>query len=131
MNYFVLHRGSNLVAGILSASVPPAKSNDYKFILANDKVLNVYLKWMQKHKDVCPDLGELIKKSSYLKDTLNPQCHSLQDTFPRKERESFLPSREAIISSWIAVHPKADEHDLHEQFGCGVVAAKAYLDKWL
>lgn len=131
MNYLILHRGSNLVAGILSASVPPARSHDYKFIAASDKTLSAYLKWVQKHKDVCPDFGELIAKSNHLKDKLNPQGHTLLPTIPREAREVTSTSREAVICSWLTLHPTATEHDLHEQFGCGVVAARAYLDKWL
>lgn len=131
MNYLIVHRGSNLVAGILSASVPPARNNEYKFIAANEKTLNTYFKFKIKHNDLCPDLGELIARSKHLQDVMNPQCHSLQPTILREGRESFLPSREAVIASWITLHPTATEHDLHEKFGCGVVVAKAYLNKWL
>lgn len=131
MNYFILHRGSNLVAGILSASVPPARSNEYKFIAANDKTLNTYFKFKTKHSDLCPDLGELIAKSKHLQDVMNPQLYPLQPTILREGRESFAPSREAVIASWIELHPTATEHDLHDKFGCGVVVARAYLNKWL
>lgn len=131
MNYLIVHRGSNLIAGILSASIPPARSNEYKFIAANEKTLNTYFKFKTKHSDLCPDLGELIAKSKHLQDVMNPQSHSLQPTILREGRESFASSREAVIASWITLHPTANEHDLHDKFGCGVVVAKAYLNKWL
>lgn len=131
MNYFILHRGSNLVAGVLSSSVPPARSNEYKFIAANDKTLNAYFKFKTKHSDLCPDLGELIAKSNHLKDKLNPQGHTLLPTIPREIKEATTTSREAVICSWLTLHPTATEYDLHDKFGCGVVAGRAYLDKWL
>lgn len=133
MQYFILNRNSNLIQGFISSSFPPAKHEQYKFILASDKTLDLYFKWVKKNPDSYPDICDLASKSKYLTDEFNPAGRKTFPTFSREDCEPAPPAanaREAAIASWIDLHPKADEHDLHERFNTGVVAGKAYLQKY-
>lgn len=56
-NYFVVNRPSNLIIGTVSTSYTPQNSKLKMFVLANDKALDIYFKWLKKNKELCPDLG--------------------------------------------------------------------------
>lgn len=131
MQYFILHKNSNLIAGLISSSFPPAKSKHYRFIPASEKSVDNYFKWLSKNGDICPDLGDLALKSKYLNDQVNPKGSELRTTVPRYTEDVAPSSREATIASWIAQYPNADEHALNDKFLCGVTVAKAYLNKYL
>lgn len=131
MQYFILHKQSNLVAGIITSSYTPAKSDHYRFIPASEKSVDSYFKWLSKNGDICPDFGDLALKSKYLNDQVNPKDSELRTTVPRYTEDVAPSSREATIASWIAQYPNADEHALNDKFLCGVTVAKAYLNKYL
>lgn len=133
MQYFILNKNSNLIQGFISSSFPPAKSEQYKFILASDKTLDLYFKWIKKNPDSYPDICDLASKSKYLSEEFNPNGRKTFPTFPKEDWEPSPPAanaREAAIASWLDLHPKACENDLSEQFNTGVVAAKAYITKY-
>lgn len=133
MQYFILNKNSNLIQGFISSSFPPAKSEQYKFILASDKTLDLYFKWIKKNPDSYPDICDLASKSKYLSEEFNPRGRKTFPTFPKEDWEPSPPAanaREAAIASWLDLHPKACENDLSEQFNTGVVAAKAYITKY-
>lgn len=66
MNYFVVHRQSNLIVNVISTGVFPQTSTEHKFIRANDKSLDVYYLWLAKHANLCPDVGDIAVKAPYL-----------------------------------------------------------------
>ncbi|MGP0171659.1 hypothetical protein ACSVIJ_07225 [Pseudomonas sp. NCHU5208] len=66
MNYFVVHKQSNLIVNVISTSGFPQTSTEHKFIRANDKSLDVYHLWLAKHPDLCPDIGDIAVKAPYL-----------------------------------------------------------------
>jgi hypothetical protein len=131
MQYFILHKNSNLITGFITSSFPPAKSEHYRFIPASEKSVDSYFKWLSKNGDICPDLGDLALKSKYLNDQVNPKGSELRSTVPRYTEDVAPSSREATIASWIAQYPNADEHALNDKFLCGVTVARAYLNKYL
>ena len=133
MQYFILNKNSNIIQGFISSSFPPAKSEQYKFIPASDKTLDLYFKWIKKNPESYPDICDLASKSKYLSEEFNPSGRKTFPTFPKEDWEPSPPAanaREAAIASWLDLHPKADEHDLSEQFNTGVVAARAYINKY-
>jgi len=131
MQYFIFHKKSNLITGLITSSFPPAKSENYRFIPASEKSVDSYFKWLSKNGDICPDLGDLALKSKYLNDEVNPKGSELRITVPRYTEDVAPSSREATIASWIAQYPNADEHALNDKFLCGVTVAQAYLNKYL
>ncbi|WP_158897019.1 MULTISPECIES: hypothetical protein [unclassified Pseudomonas] len=131
MQYFILHKNSNLIAGFIASSFSPAKSEHYRFIPASEKSVDSYFKWLSKNGDICPDLGDLALKSKYLNDKVNPKGSELRTTVPRYTEDVAPSSREATIASWIAQYPNTDEHALNDKFLCGVTVARAYLNKYL
>lgn len=133
MQYFILNKNSNLITGFISSSFPPAKNDQYKFILASDKTLDLYFKWIKKNPESYPDICDLASKSKYLSEEFNPNGRKTFPTFPKEDWEPSPPAanaREAAIASWLDLHPKACENDLSEQFNTGLVAAKAYIAKY-
>ncbi|WP_323149393.1 hypothetical protein [Pseudomonas oryzihabitans] len=131
MQYFILHKNSNLITGFITSSVPPAKSKHYCFVPASEKIVDSYFKWLSKNGDICPDLGDLALKSKYLNDQVNPKGSELRTTVPRYTEDVAPSSREATIASWIAQYPNTDEYALNDKFLCGITVARAYLNKYL
>lgn len=132
--YLVIHKPSNLVTGTVSTSYTPQTSEFYSFVLANEKALNAYYKWVQKNQDICPDIGEIISKSDYLKDCLQTgKAVAVRENLNQRYREPSptpFEDREALISSFITSYPDADIYDLVDKFLCGTTVAKAYLSKY-
>ena len=66
MNYFVVHRQSNLIVNIITTSDKPSSTDELAFYLASDKALDTYNKYLSK-SDTLPDIGYLMDKHPYLR----------------------------------------------------------------
>lgn len=133
MNYLIIHKASNLITGVITTSFKPKNSTTHKLVAANAKTLDAYYKWLDKNPNSCPDVCDLATKSKHLSDQLNPKGVKVFATAPREHWEPLPPAanaREASIASWIDLHPSANEHDLHDRFNTGLLAALAYLNKY-
>lgn len=134
MNYFTIHRPSNLICGVIASSSKPADSSSRKFVPAPDKALSTYYRLLSKNLDAHIDIGHLMAKSNYVKDVVfNGRSGDAEpQTIRYRSPESIpeAPGRESLIFSWIASQPDADAWDLSFAFNLGTAAAKAYLTKY-
>ncbi len=68
MNYFIVHKGSNLIQTVISSSTPPKESKDLKSFPATDSMLNLYYS-LKKSLDVTlVDIGSILKHSLHKKE---------------------------------------------------------------
>ncbi|MCJ1881133.1 hypothetical protein [Pseudomonas nitroreducens] len=131
-NYFAINKASNLIVEVVCTRYTPTETSTLKFIPANDKALNAYYKWNDLNPDALMDIGDLMSRSSYVNDVV---CNGRQGkAVPlrisyRAEQHERTIDRETSIIAWIEKNPDCDAHDLHEAFGTGTLAARAYLDK--
>ncbi|WP_144411581.1 hypothetical protein [Azotobacter chroococcum] len=133
-NYFVVHRSSNLINGVIASSYCPDSTRYYLFIPASEKALTVYDKILLK--DGFVDIGDLYNRSKYAlewrKDQIPYSDEGLatpQKVRYREEAVPESPNRESLIYSWLDANPSADAYDLNDEFCTGMLAAKAYFDK--
>ncbi|MNO27479.1 hypothetical protein D3C76_173540 [compost metagenome] len=136
MNYFTIHRASNLVHSVVASSSTPSDTVKVRFIPAGAKALGAYYKWLMKNPGLFPDLGEIAARSAAVLDFITgshkglakPRTDNLNHRY--REPASAEPvDRAAVIAAFITENPGADAHDLHEQFQCGTAVARAYLDR--
>lgn len=136
MNYFIVNRPANLITGTVSTSHTPESTKLRLFVPANDKAMRLYLSWLGKNPGICPDIGDIAAKSRHVLDCLTgaraskakPRTENLNQRY-REPTPAKAPSREQQVRDFIALHPGACSHDLHEQFQCGTLVAEAYLAK--
>lgn len=134
MNYFVINAPSNLIINVMASSYTPEDTKLLKFVVANDKSLNTYYKWCKKNPNMCMDIGDLMAKSPHVKEQVSggrSGAAKLKTGRVRSLPERQHQSREEEVASWIARNPTADEYDLDEALYTGIVAARAYLSKYI
>lgn len=68
MNYFVVNAPSNLIVGVVSTSYTPVSTKTQKFIEATEEALDRYYAFLDSEPDMCPDVGEYMKQTSYIFD---------------------------------------------------------------
>ncbi|MDH4872905.1 hypothetical protein [Pseudomonas sp. BN515] len=132
-SYFHINSPSNLIVGVIASSYTPTDTKVDRFILATDKALDKYYKWLKTNSEVLPDLGELMIMSPTVHDAVidgrsakvTPQRISYRA--PQPER---VIDRAASIAKFIADNPGCDEHELHHEFNCGLVAGRQYLAQY-
>ncbi|WP_085664152.1 hypothetical protein [Pseudomonas sp. B5(2017)] len=136
MNYFTIHRASNLVHSVVASSSTPSDTGKVRFIPASTKALSAYYNWREKNPGLCPDIGEIAARSAavldYITGSRKAQSKPRTDNLNQRYREptpAQVIDRDAAISAFITEHPDAGVHSLHEQFQCGTTAARAYLDR--
>jgi len=66
LNYFAVHRQSNLIVNIITTSSKPASNDELAFYVASEKALDTYYKWLTKHETM-PDIGYMMDKHPYLR----------------------------------------------------------------
>lgn len=67
-NYIVINAPSNLVIGVASTSYIPTDSKLKKFVLANDRALDIYYAQMEKDPETLLAIGELMAKCPHVYD---------------------------------------------------------------
>lgn len=129
-NYFVVNRPSNLVVGVVATSYTPVDTPLKMFVFANEQSLAFYDKHLSRDHETLLDIGELMKKSAHITDQVsNGKAGNAKPASQRTRAEQSVSvqDREEYILTWIRNHPDADEYDLHDAIGLGIVAARAYL----
>lgn len=129
-NYFIVSRPSNLVVGVIATSYTPTDTPPKMFVLANEQSLAFYDKHLSRDHETLLDIGELMKKSAHVTDQVSEgKTGSAKPVSQRTRAEQSVSvqDREEYILTWIRNHPDADEYDLHDAIGMGIVAARAYL----
>lgn len=129
-NYFIVNRPSNLVVGVIATSYTPTDTPLKMFVLANEQSLAFYDKHLSRDHEILLDIGELMKKSAHVTDQVSKgKTGSAKPASQRTRAEQTVSvqDREEYILTWIRNHPDADEYDLHDAIGMGIVAARAYL----
>lgn len=133
-NYFIVNAPSNLVIGAVSTSYIPTDSKLKKFVLANDRALDIYYAQMEKHPETLLDIGELMAKSPHVYDQVAKGKVSAAKPRSQRIRAEQAPkpvsSREEEVRIWISQHPTADKYKLDEALCTGIVCAEAYLLKY-
>ena len=137
-NYFVLNTPSNLIEKIISTRYTPTDNKFTKFIPANPKSIDIYYKLLAKNPEVCVDFGDMLARSEFLFDHMksavlfSDEGRATPQKIRYREPESApeIPSRQDTISSWLCSNPSADAYDLNDKFGLGMLAAKAYLERY-
>lgn len=130
--YFVVNAPSNLIVGIVTSSYIPANTSLKTFVLSNEKSLDVYYRHITKDADTLLDIGELMKKSSFINDRVSKGSGTAKPVSQRirNEQDKRRPSREEEVRNYLAQHPLASADDLNEALYTGIVAARAYLIRY-
>ncbi len=137
-NYFIINKPSNLILKVISLKHSPAETKVEKYVPASDKTIAVLDKWLLGNPGLLMDIGDLMSRSEYVedyivrtrKDKSQVPVAKPQRLYYREEQIEKYADRLTTVCNWIANHPDANENDLNEVFGMGVVAAKAYLVKY-
>lgn len=137
-NYIIVNKPSNLILKVISLKYSPAETKVEKYIPASDKAIAVLDKWLLGNPGLLMDVGDLMSRSKYVNDyVIRTHIHQVQEPeatpqrlYYRNEQIEKTADRLTAVCNWINNHPDANEHDLSEVFGMGVVAAMAYLDKY-
>ncbi len=133
-NYFVINRPSNLIIDVTTTSYTPEDTNLKKFVLANDKALTIYYKWIKANPDVMMDIGDLASRAKLVKDIIFDGKTGKSSPKRFRYRDEVQPAieddRASLIAEWLRFNPTADEYNLDERFCTGVVAARAYLSRY-
>lgn len=66
MNYFVVHRQSNLIVRIITTLSKPTSNDELAFYVASEKALDTYFKHLNA-KQCQPDIGYMMDKHPYLR----------------------------------------------------------------
>ena len=132
-NYFVVNRPSNLIIDVTTTSYTPEDTNLKKFVLASDKALDIYFKWMKASPGELMDIGDLMSRSQLVKDVIS-NGRSGKAT-PRRFRyrdgqQSVEADRLSTIVAWIKANPTADEYNLDDVFRTGILVAREYLKRY-
>lgn len=103
MNYFIVHKGSNLIQTIVSSSTKPKESRDFKPFVATEGMLNLYYSLKsQLHHSELVDIGSILKHANSTK--LKPANRSLSD-LTEKQRiklQLYIQSHESMTDVSIA-----------------------------
>ncbi|MCF7542246.1 hypothetical protein [Pseudomonas petrae] len=129
-NYFIVNRPSNLVVGVIATSYMPVDTPLKMFVLANEQSLAAYDKHLSRNHETLLDIGELMRKSAHINDQVSKDKASKVEAKSQRTRAEQVVSiqdREEYILAWIRNHPDANEYDLHDAIGMGIVAARAYI----
>ncbi|MCF7533779.1 hypothetical protein [Pseudomonas petrae] len=129
-NYFIVNRPSNLVVGVIATSYTPVDTPLKMFVLANEQSLAAYDKHLSRNHETLLDIGELMRKSAHINDQVSKDKASKVEAKSQRTRAEQVVSiqdREEYILAWIRNHPDANEYDLHDAIGMGIVAARAYI----
>lgn len=132
-NYFVVNRPSNLIIDVTTTSYTPEDTNLKKFVLASDKALDIYFKWMKASPGELMDIGDLMSRSQLVKDVIS-NGRSGKAT-PRRfryrdEQQPVEDDRLSTIVAWIKANPIADEYNLDDVFRTGILVAREYLKRY-
>lgn len=140
MNYFVINAPSNLITHVMASSYTPADTKLLKFVVANDRALDIYYAQMEKYPETLLDIGELMAKSAYVYDQVARDRISTDKPVSQRVRAEQTPKpissqvafnqREEEVRVWISHHPTADKYKLDEALRTGIVSAEAYLKKY-
>jgi len=130
-NYFVINKPSNLIIKVISSRYAPQDSNLHKFVIANDKALDAYYKWTKNNPDVMMDIGDLMIRSRLVNDVVSDgregKASPKRFRYRDEEQPSIESDRIGEIRAWLNFNSTADEYNLDERFGTGIVAARAYI----
>lgn len=131
MNYFVINRPSNLIIKVVASRYAPEDTNLHKFIQASDKALDTYYKWVKANPEMLLDIGDLMSRSATVMDAVSAaragQAKPKRLRYRNEEQPAVMDDRMIEIRSWLRFNPTADEYNLDERFGTGIVAARAYI----
>lgn len=134
MNLFVIHRGSNLITGIVASSTIPRDTAEYRFVEATDAALTKYQRLLDlAGAEVDIDIGELMTVSPSVFDALvNGRSGDARPIRRRLRAEAALKAenREQDVKEYIAAHPQTSVEALADHFLMGDAAAQAYLQRY-
>lgn len=130
--FFVVNKPSNLVIGTVSTSCIPTNTNLKTFVLSNGKSLDIYYRHLSKNYDTLLDIGELMQQSEFIKDVVSNGKGQAKPVSQRNRKEQFKKhrSRDDEVREWLQANPFADEYDLSEALHTGIVAGRAYLNRY-
>lgn len=83
MNYLVVDKQSNLIVEVISGTAAKTENDRYKLHQVNERGLDQYYK-LASSRPTLVDIGELMAKSSYVKDVvMNGRSGSDKTIIPR------------------------------------------------
>lgn len=133
MNFFVVHRGSNLVTGIVASSYKPKDTDQYRFVIVTDGILDRHQRLRDSHGSEI-DVGNIMAISPGIHDQIvstksgvatpkNPRPRAIQ-------YEKVEDPRLQQISEYFVANPYATWQEIADEFLTGEVLAKAYVERF-
>jgi|GEM_PF-5650093 len=133
VNFFVIHRHSNLVAGIVASSTKPKDNDQYRFVIATDRVLDRHQRLRDSHESEI-DIGNIMAISDGVHDQIVTTTSGVATPKnPRPRAIQYEPSEDPRLDqvlAFLADHPDATWQELDDVFLMGSLVAQAYIERY-
>lgn len=132
MNFFVVHRGSNLITGIIASSYKPKDNDEYRFVITTDRVLDRHQRLRDSHESEV-DIGNIMAISDGIHDQIvTTTSGTAKPSNPRPRAIQYgkvEDPRLQQVSDYFVAHPYATWQEIADEFLTGEVVAKAYVER--